>query len=348
MSPLTRALFVNSGILGQATLVRFIQNAFADSPDGIRATQVVLTDRLTPAERVVRRLLCLRLWPDGLGGMRNLDLFRYRAEWNSGLLAARRIRQLEASGQRFDVLHFHRQASAYASVSRMRATPTIISIDCTQRCVLQAARSTLEASTYRPNAQRDGEIFRAARLIISTSRWAAACLREEYPDCATEIAVMPNPVEFDSFDPAWIQERYTRAAQTPGYKPRVLFMGGDFLRKGGEDLLSAWREGQLGPKASLDLVTSVPIEAERLPAGVRVHTGITAHSLEWRTLWREADLFVLPTRDEAFGLVYQEAGAAGLPCHRHQHQCHTGNHRGRRLGASRRPRGSRGADPRAP
>jgi glycosyltransferase involved in cell wall biosynthesis len=90
-------------------------------------------------------------------------------------------------------------------------------------------------------------------------------------------------------------------------------MGGDFLRKGGEDLLSAWRQGQLGQKASLDLVTSMPIESGRLPAGVRVHTGISAHSAEWRTLWREADLFVLPTRDEAFGLVYQEAGAAGLP-----------------------------------
>ena len=39
----------------------------------------------------------------------------------------------------------------------------------------------------------------------------------------------------------------------------------------------------------------------------------TAHSAEWRTLWRDADLFVLPTRDEAFGMVFQEAAAAGLP-----------------------------------
>lgn len=124
---------------------------------------------------------------------------------------------------------------------------------------------------------------------------------------------MPNPVELESFDPAWIQERYTRSVQASGYMPRVLFVGGDFLRKGGYDLLSAWRDGQLWQKASLDLATSSPIEPDRLPAGVRVHTQVTAHSPEWRTLWRDADLFVLPTRDEAFGMVFQEAAAAGLP-----------------------------------
>ena len=313
MSSPTCALFVNSGILGQTTFARFIQNAFADRPDGIHARQVVLTEGLTIGERVVRRLLCLRAWPDGLGGMKNLDLFRYRAEWNAGLLAARRIRQLEASGERFDVLHFHRQGTAYASLSRIRRTPTIVSIDCTQRCALQSARSRIEARTYRLNARRDGEIFRAARLIISTSQWAADCLCEEYPDCSTEIAVMANPVELKSFDPAWIQERYTRSTETPGRRPRVLFVGGDFRRKGGDDLLAAWREGRLREKATLDLVTSSPIESERLSPGVSVHTGITAHSPQWLALWREADIFVLPTRDEAFGLVYQEAGAAGLP-----------------------------------
>ena len=159
MTPPTHALFVNSGILGQRTFARFIHNTFADRPEGIQATQVVLTDGLTPAERLLRRLLCLRVWPDGWGGLKNLDLLRYRAEWNAGLLASRRIRQLEASGERFDVLHFHRQATAYASVSRIRTTPTIVSIDCTQRCVLQWARSRLEARTYRLNVRRDGEIF---------------------------------------------------------------------------------------------------------------------------------------------------------------------------------------------
>ena len=309
----THALFVNSGILGLKTFARFIEHAFVNDQDDVRATQIVLSEELTAAERALRRVLCSRLWRDGWAGMANLDFMRYRAEWNAGWLARKRIRELERSGERFDVLHFHRQATGYASLRRIRTTPTIISIDCTQGCVVQSARNRLEARTYRPNVRRDGEVFRAAKLIISTSRWAADCLREEYPDCATEVAVMPNPVELDGFEPAWIEERYARATQTLDYKPRVLFMGGDFRRKGGDDLLAAWRAAQLGQRARLDIATSSPIDSRLLSDGIAVQTGVTAYSPEWRRLWRDADLFVLPTRDEAFGLVFQEAAAAGIP-----------------------------------
>ena len=38
-----------------------------------------------------------------------------------------------------------------------------------------------------------------------------------------------------------------------------------------------------------------------------------AYTAEWFALWRAADVFVLPTRGEAFGMVFQEAAAAGLP-----------------------------------
>jgi glycosyltransferase involved in cell wall biosynthesis len=305
------ALFVNSGILGQQTFARFVDRAFVGFQQGLRGTQIVLAERLTPGERALRRLLCLPLWPPGAGGLKNLDLLRFRAELHAGLLARRRIRQLERAGQRFDVLHFHRQATAYASLGRMRTTPSIVSIDCTQRPVLGQAAHRVEAASYAPNVRRDGEIFRAARLIVSTSRWAAACVRKEYPDCTTEIAVMPDPVQLDAFDPEWIEARRARA-QTPGYRPRVLFMGGDFQRKGGHDLLSCWRDAAMGERAALDIVTAAPIAPDRLAPGVTVHLGVTAHSASWRALWRAADLFVLPTRDEAFGLVFQEAAAAGL------------------------------------
>jgi glycosyltransferase involved in cell wall biosynthesis len=305
-------LFVNSGILGQRTFARFVRSEFADVRDGVSAVQVLVTDDLTLPERLMRAALCARLWPAGTGGPKNLDLLRFRAELNAGLLARNRIRRLERGGASFDVLHFHRQATAYASLRRMRRTPSIVSCDTTQGWLRELARSSLEAATYLPNVRRDGEIFAAAKLIVSTSRWAAGHIRAEYPDCTTEIVVMPNPVPLPPGSERWTEERAARA-RPPGYRPCVLFVGSDFPRKGGFDLLRVWEEGRLYERASLALVTGWPLDAARLPPGVTVHRGVTAYSDAWRALWRDADLFVMPTCDEAWGNVFQEAAAAGLP-----------------------------------
>ncbi len=306
-----QALFVNSGVLGQRTFARFVERAFDRDPQ-IRARQIVITDGLTPIDRLVRRVLCARMSPNGTSRFKNLDLFRYRAELNAGLVARRRITSVERAGFRVDVLHFHRQATAYASLARMRATPSIVSIDCTQRLLRARANGVLEERTYALNAARDGEIFRAARLIIAASHWAAECVRADYPDCVTDIAVMPNPVQLEFFDEAWIAERAARAA-VPRAKPRVLFVGVDLARKGGDDLLAVWRDAGLGRVASLDVVTSKPPDRALLSDGVTIHTEVTVHSPGWIDLWRLADVFALPTRDEAFGIVFQEAAAAGLP-----------------------------------
>lgn len=309
----TRALFINSGILGQRTFAEFVRTAFATERDGVSVVQVLVTDDLSPWERAMRRLLCLRLWPPGAAGIRNLDLHRFRCEVNAGLLARNRIRRLARAGRRFDVLHFHRQSTAYGSVDLMRLIPSIVSCDSTQRCVLQTARSRLEVRSYQPNVARDGEIFRAAALIISTSRWAADSVRQDYPDCTTEIVVMPNPVPLPPSSDTWAEERYHRARADGAYRPNVLFVGGDFPRKGGYDLLRVWKAGRFGMRAALHIISNWPIDAAALPPDATVHRNISPHTPAWHALWHAADLFVLPTRDEAWGIVYQEAGAAGLP-----------------------------------
>ena len=64
----------------------------------------------------------------------------------------------------------------------------------------------------------------------------------------------------------------------------MLFIGGDFRRKGGPELLQAWHAGGLAAGAALQLVTDWPAAQDGLPDGVRIVRGITPHSDAWKEL----------------------------------------------------------------
>src|SRR5262249_13026438 len=83
-------------------------------------------------------------------------------------------------------------------------------------------------------------------------------------------------------------------------------------RKGGFELLDAWTEGGLARHADLTVVTDWRID-RAIPPGVFFLRHVRGQTPEWTNAWHSADVFVMPTRNEAFGLVYQEAAAAGLP-----------------------------------
>ena len=308
MTDRTRVLFVNSGILGQGTFSKFVREAMALETD-IEPNHMNLSEELTVRERVQRRALCGRLWRDGWLGINNLDFVRFRAEYHAGIQAARRMRRLFRGGLP-DVIHFHRQATAYASVPLMRRIPSVVSIDCTQDIVVDAAASPIERWTYRPNIRAEARIFEAAAAVIATSRWAADCVRRRYPLSRAPIHVMPTPVRQQFFSESWIDERRARAAA--GARPRVLFVGGDFARKGGLDLLAAWRAGELSRSADLEIVSDDSAAREETCGGIRVFRGVGSYSSAWSEAWRRADVFAMPTHQDAFGLVFQEAAAAGL------------------------------------
>jgi glycosyltransferase involved in cell wall biosynthesis len=300
MAERCRAVFVNSGMLGHSSVASLIKDAVAHDPT-VQATHIDLAGQLDIGERIMRAALCARPL-----GRTNLDYARWRSELHSGLLAARRIRD---AGQLPDVLHFHTQATAYASLALMAEVPSIVSIDITQRLASLEAPPALRF-TYRPNITRDRSVFRKAAAIVSTSRWAADSLAAEYPECATKVTVLPYPVRLDRADAAWLDQRERRAGDTPVH---FLFMGGDFPRKGGPDLLRAWRDGGFGDRHRLTIVSDWHIEADQLCAGIELVRGVKPYTQEWRGIWRDADVFVMPARAEAFGMVYQEAAAAGVP-----------------------------------
>ena len=102
-----------------------------------------------------------------------------------------------------------------------------------------------------------------------------------------------------------------RQAHDPSEPVRVLFVGGDFVRKGGEQLLEAFSSASFDRPAELHLVTNHALESR--PNNVFVHRGLGPNSPQLLRLFEMADLFVLPSFAECLAVVLMEATAAGLP-----------------------------------
>lgn len=93
-------------------------------------------------------------------------------------------------------------------------------------------------------------------------------------------------------------------------RPQILFVGGEFHRKGGDLLLDVYREHFAG-SADLHLVTRHP--PANLPPNVCVHTDFRANDPRLRELYAECDVFALPTRADMSPWVIVEAMATGRP-----------------------------------
>ncbi len=103
-------------------------------------------------------------------------------------------------------------------------------------------------------------------------------------------------------------ERYRPAPRRVRMRPRVLFVGGRFAAKGGEDLIEALADG-LGSEVDLDVVTPEPVP-ER--PGLRIHR-LDPSDPELLDLQQQADVFCLPTYGDSNPWVLLEAMACATP-----------------------------------
>jgi glycosyltransferase involved in cell wall biosynthesis len=99
-------------------------------------------------------------------------------------------------------------------------------------------------------------------------------------------------------------------------EPRLLFIGTEFARKGGPQLLSAFKAvRERIPSATLDIVG--PSHIGDLPTGVTLHGHLSkadpAQASKLDQLFRSANLFVLPSLYEPFGIAPLEAMLYQLP-----------------------------------
>lgn len=114
-----------------------------------------------------------------------------------------------------------------------------------------------------------------------------------------------------------LQGLLAQRKQTAMTTCRILFVGADWERKGGELVVDAVRVlRSLGVPAQLTIVGCAP-EID-LPSDVtfvrgRVDKNTAEGRAELDDLFRSSHFFLVPSRAEAYGFVFSEAAAYGLP-----------------------------------
>jgi glycosyltransferase involved in cell wall biosynthesis len=244
---------------------------------------------------------------------RHLPLLRsnwsVRASWR-----ARRALHRAMRLQPLDAILFHTQVTALFSLGLMRRVPTIVSLDATPLNYdsvgphyghQPAGDGLLDQHKYRLNRA----VFHAAAGLVTWSEWARRSLAQDY-------GVDPRAVRVLAPGAAPLYFRLGRRRSEMGIPPRraedpvrLLFVGGDFARKGGPLLLEAL-QGPLGERCEAHLVTQSEVAPRR---NVFVHRGIGPNSAALERLFATADLFVLPSHADCLAMVLMEATAAGLP-----------------------------------
>jgi glycosyltransferase involved in cell wall biosynthesis len=146
-------------------------------------------------------------------------------------------------------------------------------------------------------------IYHRAAALVTWSNWVKQSLVQDYGVNPDKVKVIPPGIHLGQWTPSLKEVG-------KGNPLRLLFVGADFERKGGYDLLEAFRQG-LGDFCELDIVTKDETICSQGP--VRVHRGLTPNSPILQQLFADADIFVFPTLGDTNAVAVLEAMASGLP-----------------------------------
>lgn len=181
---------------------------------------------------------------------------------------------------------------------------SLLYVDCTHR---QAAKGWPAWNPLRGGAlqrwyDRESEAYGSARHVFAFSGATRDSLVEDYAVDPARVSVVGAGAN------GGLPEVTGSVAAG---RPNVLFIGNDFARKGGWDLLAAFEVVRRSvPDATLRLVgTRPPVPPT---PGVEVLGRIHDRSRIDR-LYAEASVFVLPSVFDPFPLVLLEAMARGVP-----------------------------------
>lgn len=171
--------------------------------------------------------------------------------------------------------------------------------------------STIPASraTLQRLAHAEHEALQKLEGVLVMGQWFGAYLVRSGIVPACRVHTVGAGISQDYCD------RSARQVRPRVARNRILFVGGEFHRKGGDSLvLAVDRLNREGPRPlRLTIVGPAAWPLDTPPPPWLDFRG-TLSRPQVRALFDEHDLFVMPSRFEAYGIAFLEARAAGLPC----------------------------------
>ena len=230
----------------------------------------------------------------------------YNSNWTvrAGFRARRHLGQI-AKEANIDAIFFHTQVPAILARGWMNRFPSIVSLDATPLQYDQfggvyhhgQGPVWLELMKWRMNR----DCYKAARRIVAWAEWTKRGLVDDYEVPSEKIVVISPGVNVSEW-------RRPAPRETRSGPVKILFVGGNFERKGGLDLIQSFRTlRDLG--GELHIVTRDQIPPER---SVFVYNAMEPNSQPLKELFHSCDIFALPTTGDSLPLVLSEAGASGM------------------------------------
>jgi len=155
------------------------------------------------------------------------------------------------------------------------------------------------------------------KLAIYASEWAAQTAIDYYNADPSKVKVVPFGANIDSR--RTLSDIKILIEARPSNRCKLLFLGVDWYRKGGDVALKVAEElNSLGLDTELTIVGCEPIAERPLPEFVKslgyISKSTNIGKDKINQLIAESHFLILPSTAECYGIVFCEANAFGVPC----------------------------------
>lgn len=276
----------------------------------LRETPHVEVELISPLGQRLKWIYGPRKWMAQRAG----EHFDWKREaWSLRHFAAEIERQFQARS--LDVVF---STSSIPCTRLKPEIPVVFWTDATFHTMKNYYRKNHSAHSEQASRLQEETAIKKARFACYASNWSAAEARNlTSPERVKVLPLGPNlPVEHSAADTGvWIRERARRVTR----RCTLLLVGVEWERKGVDIAVEMARHmNDAGIEATLKIVGCTPPAGRaKLYSFVDVLGRINKNEPDgYRRLvelYRTADIFVLPSRAEAFGVVVAEAAAFGLP-----------------------------------